>query len=335
MSPPVTVSVILTAFQRREFVRDAIESVMPAGEPTSETEVCLVTNLAASELPPSLPRTVTVIRDLPQNGMGAWFRAGLESTHGDVVAFLDDDDTFAAGKVASVRAEFAADPELGFLHNGRTDFSGAGAPSASGVPRTRAGATLRVREGEKGPDAVERLWAEEAAFNSSSISMRRSVFAPVLSDLGELEGGPGAFLLFAALASPGTVVSDPRPLTRYRVHAGNQSPTTASGSLVRLRRGYRLAGTRIHDVRLTLAMVQRLRPSLHVRPLQRALLRSEWLLRLGDPRLSRSGADQLVRELWEERRLGPTDPALWAAALLGLVAPPWAGRMVRGAVNGP
>lgn len=99
---------------------------------------------------------VRVLRQTNQ-GPAAARNLGVSQTSADIIAFLDSDDLWKPGRIASALAAYAADPELGACVCHAQNFVGALTPVGDPVPAfTGSGVTVRRSAWERvGPfDAV-------------------------------------------------------------------------------------------------------------------------------------------------------------------------------------
>lgn len=234
--PAARVSVLITQFHPRGFLREAVQSVL---DQRAESPVELIVVLAAPD-PASEAWLGTVAQvdrvlrtDEPR--IGAMLRNGLEQAHGELVCFLDDDDRFRAGKLAAVDSIFRSEPDLEFYHH-QIDLIDDG-----GRPVVNSGFRRRQRERMPptsaiilgGADKLRRLGSLAPAgpdFNLSSVCVRRSALLPFLDALGEVTAGPDAFIFFAAgLLSRGAIRCDGARWTEYRLHASSVSRAGSTG----------------------------------------------------------------------------------------------------------
>jgi glycosyltransferase involved in cell wall biosynthesis len=108
----VRVSVVIPAFNAEPYLAEAIQSVLDQGIPS--TEVVVVDDGSTdgtAEVAAAFGRSVTVIRK-KNGGIGAARNAGVERSTGDPLAFLDADDVWPAGSLASRLAILQAVPEI-------------------------------------------------------------------------------------------------------------------------------------------------------------------------------------------------------------------------------
>ena len=97
----LTVSGVINAYDRPEFLRGAIASALAQTRPLDELIVlddCSPTDLAPVIAP--FGDRVRHLRLSPNRGLTVARNAGVEAASGDVVAFLDDDDEWLPDKIA-------------------------------------------------------------------------------------------------------------------------------------------------------------------------------------------------------------------------------------------
>ena len=336
---PADIAVIVTAYGRRQFLGEALESLRNQTLPRQRIELCIVTDF------PNEPdgstegyRRVTRLRP-SETSEGVWIARALEATRAPVLAFLDDDDRFVPRKLATVVDRFGREPALGYLRNGLTFFG----PGSTGVSlaesRFAGGRAEWVSGSQKTDAAVARLWQEGAAFNASSVSIRREALDRATAHLARIRSGYGAFVFFAALASPYGLRVDPEALTEYRCHAGNESPSLATSRAAWWHRSLRLASAREHDVDEILRFLEERGCRVGGAPLRRARAQNRALMELAAlaPRRARTFralleflASERPRDVWSDRGL------LGACALAATIAP-GTGRRLAGddRVEGP
>ena len=108
------VSVIIPSYNYASFLPQAVASVLGQRAPGLEVEVIVVDDGSTDntvEVAESLGSDITFIQQA-NSGPSAARNAGLRAASGDFVAFLDADDLFARGLLASQLRVFEAQPEL-------------------------------------------------------------------------------------------------------------------------------------------------------------------------------------------------------------------------------
>jgi glycosyltransferase involved in cell wall biosynthesis len=226
-SPP-SLSVIIPAYYRRDFLLDAVQSVLEQPSPVGELEVLVVKNFEDEEIDEALVRGGVRTLNFGSQTYGLTLVRALRETHGEVVAFLEDDDRFATSKLQTLRGVFGASPAVGFYHNDYLEIDAAGKPRTRSelrrsLDRRVARKGLQVFGVRERREQFDRLTAFLPHAHLSCMAARRTLLESVTHQLERVPIGVDFFLFFAALASPGEIVVDPRPLTEYRIHPGNSS----------------------------------------------------------------------------------------------------------------
>lgn len=216
-------SVIVTAYNRREYLRHAAESVAAQTIERSAYELLVVKNFADAALDAYLLGIgARLLRDDAVE-MGAAVAHALREAHGRYIAFLDDDDAFLPDRLAHLREILESDPKVTFVRNAHrcmeADGRVAGDGQIVGPPRT-----IRLTTEESATfRGVRALYWSGAGMNNSTMVIERTVLESVLEELSETRLSMDHFYLNAALLRPGHLVIDATPLTLYRVHAASHS----------------------------------------------------------------------------------------------------------------
>ncbi|MFI5413029.1 MAG: glycosyltransferase [Candidatus Lutacidiplasmatales archaeon] len=230
-TPSPRVAVIIGAYRRETYVREAVSSVLAQSVPRSLLEILVTKNFASPTLDPWLSREgVRGLRDDDPH-IGPWLWRAISATRAPLLAFLDDDDVWEPDRIARVLAAFDRYPELGYYRNRVRVMDGLGRP----IPEARWGkheldpeldrtGPLFVGPGEKVVRLPD-LRRTHPLFNSSSIVVRREVLdGPVLDRFLETQN-PDPFLFLAAVISPFGLYLDDQRSTRYRRHPENITRT--------------------------------------------------------------------------------------------------------------
>ena len=222
----MAISVVIPAYQRREFLHEAWSSVEGSGGPGLR-EIVVIKDFEDPALDSPASDRLTSIAYGSRNYGGTIARA-VRACRGNVVAFLEDDDRFGPTKIARLSAVFAADSHVAFYHNDYREIDRSGAPLAASsqrraIDRRMSGRALERYEREEKVSRFDRLCDSVPSAHLSCVAFGRRSLEPVLPYLERVPIGVDFFLFFAGLASDGTLVIDPEQLTDYRRHSGNSS----------------------------------------------------------------------------------------------------------------
>lgn len=222
MSSP-RISVIITAYNRKEYLDKAIESVIRQDMDHSMFEVILVTNFEFN-LGHYLS-DVSISSIVMDGTIGEFLYAGIKLAKFDLIAFLDDDDEWENKKLSQVLSVFRSNVNVDYYHNEVTyvnrygklinyyrlvenrfqdNFSGALELSASDD-------TYKLRAALK----------RNGDFNLSCIVVKKESIKGFIEFLKNIEGATDSFFFWSSYISDKRLFIDPRKLTKYRVHQLN------------------------------------------------------------------------------------------------------------------
>lgn len=174
MSPsPLRVSVIITTYNYRQFIAEAIDSALAQSQPPTEV---LVIDDGSSDGTADFVRTryadqpTVRVYSRENRGQLASFAEGAQLAGGDILAFLDADDVWQPNYLERVLATYAARPTVSFIYTNMRFF---GAKQGAFLPETRSrDLGLSVLLG-----AYATQWQASA---TSALSLRRSLALEVL-----------------------------------------------------------------------------------------------------------------------------------------------------------
>jgi glycosyltransferase involved in cell wall biosynthesis len=206
---PEKISVIIPTYNYGCFIADAIGSVL---EQTCRPDEIIVVDDGSTD------ETETVVRSFGDRvlyikqenaGVCAARNRGVSESKGDLIAFLDADDTWEPAKLEKQLAIFNADPEVGLVHCGMREFD------------SETNETISTSlEGQEGFVADELLLWERPAVNvsGSSVMVRREVFDAVGGFDERLKVGEDWDFCYRT-ARKYKVGFVREPLVNYRIHS--------------------------------------------------------------------------------------------------------------------
>ena len=113
------VSVIITAYNRKDYLLSAVRSVADQTLSKDLYEVIVVKNFEDKQIDDYIRRLgfKNVVYDTPR--YGEQVAVGIEESSGDVLAFLEDDDEFKREKLSEVYKAFSLYKDISYFHNSR------------------------------------------------------------------------------------------------------------------------------------------------------------------------------------------------------------------------
>ncbi|MCI4348251.1 MAG: glycosyltransferase family 2 protein, partial [Thermoplasmata archaeon] len=126
-SPRLTV--VITAHQRREFLRDAVESVVRQRSESLPIQIVVVKDFVEESLESFLRDSGILTLYPEQDSLGHWLTQMLPHAAAPVLAFLDDDVLFLPGKLEAIDHQFQQRPRCGFYRNAILRAHGRSSPA--------------------------------------------------------------------------------------------------------------------------------------------------------------------------------------------------------------
>jgi len=304
-----TISVVVTAWRRRQFLREALASVQLTGGSPVEIVV------AASFHDEGLEREVRERQGKwvlsREEGWGGKAADGFRATGGSIIAFLDDDDLFHPDRLDEVRREFAEDPNLGFFHNAQVMFrDGEPPPFLASLPRANR---FRIPPARRATLDCQTIWNQGAGYNASSTVVRRRLLEQYLGELGGIKMSGPPYLFYRAWCSSEALVIDRRPLTAVRLHSENATPTRIQGRRARFARLASIAPDLSADARKILSFLP---PDVWAIPVHQMLSMAEIISAAKD---TGESSRRLARATFELLRRRRTWLPRWTLVSLALV----------------
>ncbi|MEM3192803.1 MAG: glycosyltransferase [Candidatus Parvarchaeota archaeon] len=216
------ITVVITAFNRREFINQAVDSVLKQRCHPEKFEIIIITNFDLT-----LPKTEVQIRTLNIQGtIGEYLAKGLILSKYDIVAFLDDDDVWTENKILRLARVFS-DLSIVFYHNAHSYIDSQGNPLkyVRNVEKTNLDSfkSPLVFSPSSDPKRLREAIGRSADFNLSCMAVRKAVMLPFIDVLKLITSGPDAFFFWVSVISGGSIYIDNLKLTKYRVHGLNVS----------------------------------------------------------------------------------------------------------------
>ena len=231
------ISVIVTAYRRRQYLYNALLSVKAQTLPKDKYEVVVVKDFED-------PQVDSLIKEMgwksvysDEEYQGRMYLNGLKEAGGDIIAFLDDDDTYMPNKLEYVYNVFSQNPDVGYLQHSFTPVGPDGSTRSclareaprNLVPQNELKLTWEDIEKYKYYGVQDhvlfvlgnyRMFADK---NSTTIAVRRRLLERRKDVLAELPIAFDSFLFASALTDRVSFYFSDVPLSSWRFHGSNFS----------------------------------------------------------------------------------------------------------------
>ena len=228
------VSVVVTTYNLSQFIGDCLESVLQQSHPPHEIIIADDCSTDGTvEIAHRLGNNVLIVRQEKNCGALLNTLSGLKRATGEVVAFIDGDDTWPKDKLKRVAEEFSADPSVVLVTHGHRRVDADGSPTGkldethANISRILQIADSSLRQNRFRMSVLKR----EGIWFGSAYSIRRSkidldAFSRLLEERIDSANGYLDLVLapYIVASNPlGKVVYLQDVVFDYRIHANNSA----------------------------------------------------------------------------------------------------------------
>jgi len=206
---PIKISVIVTAYNRVNFLSTALNSLVDQTLEKDSFEVLLFTNF---EYDAEKFNSLNLHHYILDGSVGEYMYQGIEKASGEIVTFLDDDDVFMPNKLLKLVKNF--DDNFVYYKNDTVSFYHE--PYRMDLLPDRSSNFHVITEKDlKKPNLY--------AYNKSSISIKKKFIMKYLDKLRLLEASEDWFFFFTIFDENKFGIKDPEILSLYRKHLSSSS----------------------------------------------------------------------------------------------------------------
>jgi glycosyltransferase involved in cell wall biosynthesis len=200
----VEISVIVTAYNRKEFLNEALSSLEKQTIDKNNFEVILLTNFKYDV---SDFTTINIRHFILDGTVGEYMYKAIRESNGEIVCFLDDDDIYSEEKLLTLSKNFT-DDTVYYKHavhpfRRKEEITGNIAKSSGKIKQIERADLMH-------PDIY--------AYNRTSIALRREFIFNDAEALSKLDVSEDWFFFLAFISSKGKGIYDENKLSYYRKH---------------------------------------------------------------------------------------------------------------------
>ncbi|AHC52063.1 family 2 glycosyl transferase [Sulfolobus acidocaldarius SUSAZ] len=209
------ISVIIAAYNRKKYIKEAITSVLRQDFRRDKYEVIVVKNFKDDNIDNYIDENNVKSIYTEVEELSGKFKVGIEESVGEILCFLEDDDKFYENKLRRVKESFTKYKDLAFYRNKRTLIDEHG--NIILEPKHREDEyTSEFNRSVYASLIKRREWV-----NNSSICVRRNTIN--LEELKDIKILVDGYFFFNTLINRRPLLLDRTPLTYYRYHVNNIS----------------------------------------------------------------------------------------------------------------
>jgi glycosyltransferase involved in cell wall biosynthesis len=216
------ISVIITVYNRKEFLLDAFNSAVNQTLDRSKYEIIVTKNFVDKKIDNYIKKNGGKLVFFKKGGIGAQMADALRYAKGEVICFLDDDDLFDKEKLEVVYNLFKDNNKIVYY---RHNFNAID-KNKNIINDFKYGlADKKLYFNWKDKSQVYKFILSNLYFNSSTTSIRKAILLKEIKNLVELNYNPDDFLAYLSLTSKLYLFIDTKVLSEYRIHLKNISRT--------------------------------------------------------------------------------------------------------------
>ncbi len=235
------ISVVITAYDRKEFIQEAVQSIIDQKLEREKFEIIVVKNFIDDRIDEFLSRSSVVNVYSDEKPLGAKLAYGIEKAKGEVISFLEDDDLFLPFKLGEVYEIFQDNKDIVYFKNEIIRLKNVKDASVRLKEIVDIPLDRQIFQGKE-LDSVAKISFMirkfNGDFNLSSMSIRKEYYLSCIVNLNKVVN----LLDFAIFIWPFfikdeklTLVFQKKPLSVWRVHesASNSGFNPSIGEIAR------------------------------------------------------------------------------------------------------
>ena len=214
MEKGIRLTVLLMAYKRKDFIKEALMSILNQTIPRSEYEIICITGFKDEDLS-SFMRQNNIIELFDDTTLGSRLVTGLNRSSGDIIVFMDDDDLFRNDKLEKVINAFDQTGCIYFHNNvqlidrnSKNIFESI-EPYDKQIKNTMVWYPLR---------RFKNIIKHRGDFNMSSIAVLKTEICKYNDIFPDIDASPDSIIFFLLLQANKPFFFSTEKLTMYRIH---------------------------------------------------------------------------------------------------------------------
>lgn len=212
LSPKI--SIVIVAYNRKQYVRSAVNSILNQSVSRELYEIILVKNFQEFELDTFLLENNVIIIKIKNESWGKSLYRGISIATGNIVVFLDDDDEFEQGKLSRITEIFETDNNIVYYHNSYTLISETGKKLRTPLIPKQNRIKVISKENHR---QILKVLRQGLFSNLSSVAVKRDFVFSNLQKIRELTAAMDVFIFYMALDSGGFLFFDNIAFSKYYI----------------------------------------------------------------------------------------------------------------------
>ena len=211
----IDITVLITAYNRKEYLIKAVDSVLNQSLNKNHYEIIVIKNFKDYKIDKYLIKNN--IKNIIMDGTeGEYILKGMEEAQGKIISFLDDDDLFTSEKLQYVYEIFNEHQDLIYLHNAYSEIDDNGNLLELNSNSIKVGNFNDFIINQNNNKSIIYGLKHLSDFNLSSISIAKSI--KNTEYIRHISHMTDTSLFYLALTNNGIVYISSKRLTIVRFH---------------------------------------------------------------------------------------------------------------------
>ena len=217
------ITVLIVAWNRREFLSRAVQSILDQNIDINLVEIIIVKNFSDKNLDHLIEEKgiVSIILD-KENNLGMMLARGIEMSRGEIICFLDDDDAFFPNKLSYILELFKTTGII-YYHNSYMRLSDLGNTRRSILYRKKPLSKPFHGNFHSNEDVTFAIKSNSIT-NLSSVSVKRNALIKNLDDLRGINGATDYMMFYISMKFGGSFILDNKVFSIYYIHNSSMRP---------------------------------------------------------------------------------------------------------------
>lgn len=212
------ISVVITAHDRKKYLLNAVNSVLAQTLARNKFEIIVVKNFTDQFIDESLNKDGISSIFTDEASFGTKLALGIKMSKGDIISFLDDDDSFTPDKLEIILRRFNDNVDLNYFHNGIQEMDEDGLIRVDSKIRKQKKQNVTMNSPISDLSDLSKLSRFRGDWYMSCVSIKKASFVPFMEFIGSISASLDRIFFMISLNLQGKIMLDSRKITRYRMH---------------------------------------------------------------------------------------------------------------------
>ncbi|MCL4344807.1 MAG: glycosyltransferase [Candidatus Thermoplasmatota archaeon] len=207
-------SILITAFNRKEYIISAVKSVLNQTLDHKLYEIIISKNFVDDDIDSFLKQNNCITIFDSKEGIGIRLSGLISAAKSDILIFLEDDDMFYKNKIEYIVKLFG-NYNLLYINNSYVKIDKDGNLIPDKKERHKS---MMINDFSSRNKKLLCLYEKKEYFGMSNVSIKKESFKPFINYLKDVEVSPDLFFFLVMSLIDGNFLFLEEKLTMYRIH---------------------------------------------------------------------------------------------------------------------